>query len=155
MSSKWDCYWLSVAAVTAKMAKCHKRKVGAIVVDNNRRAVATGYNGAPAGFPDANSIDCRDFCQAAAEGTAAETSGYANCVAVHAELNALLHSNRSDLAHSTLYVTCTPCLWCAKAIANSQVSRVVWLASDKDSTAVVEFLTKCGLTVCELQEKSL
>jgi deoxycytidylate deaminase len=52
-------------------------------------------------------------------------SCYSNCVAIHAELNALLYCDRSDLPGSTLYVTRKPCYGCMKAIYASGVSKVV------------------------------
>lgn len=43
-------------------------------------------------------------------------SCYSDCVAIHAELNALLYCDRTDLQGATLYVTRAPCYGCSKAI---------------------------------------
>lgn len=53
-------------------------------------------------------------------------SCYSNCVAIHAELNALLYCDRSDLPGSTLYVTREPCYGCSKAIKASGIYMVRW-----------------------------
>lgn len=52
-------------------------------------------------------------------------SCYSNCVAIHAELNALLYCDRSDLPDSTLYITREACYGCLKAIQAVGISRVV------------------------------
>ena len=48
----------------------------------------------------------------------------------HAELNAILNRNCSDLTGTTLYSTLFPCNECAKAIIQSGIKKVVYL-SDK------------------------
>lgn len=57
-------------------------------------------------------------------------SCYANCVAIHAELNALLYCDRSDLPGSTLYITRSPCYGCLKAICAAGVEWFVWPDAD-------------------------
>lgn len=52
-------------------------------------------------------------------------SSYDNCVAVHAEANALLYADREDLTGATIYITRDPCYACSKLIAASGVVRVV------------------------------
>lgn len=42
----WDEYFLEVAHLVAKRATCLRRSVGAVLVQN-KRILATGYNGAP------------------------------------------------------------------------------------------------------------
>jgi dCMP deaminase len=52
------------------------------------------------------------------------------CVAIHAEANALLHSDFTGRAGGTLYVNGPPCFGCAKLIANSGVERCVYLVDE-------------------------
>ena len=47
------------------------------------------------------------------------------CIAIHAEMNALLFATR-DTAGSTAYVTDKPCSGCRKALAAAGVVRAVW-----------------------------
>lgn len=61
-------------------------------------------------------------------------SCYSNCVAIHAELNALLYCDRSDLPGSTLYITRKACYGCMKAIYAAGVSKVVWPGGLEDMT---------------------
>lgn len=57
-------------------------------------------------------------------------SDYDNCIACHAEVNALLYSDRAKVEGGTLYITDEPCTACRKVIANSGVRRVVWPEGD-------------------------
>lgn len=50
---------------------------------------------------------------------------YANCIADHAERNALRHANPAELAGSTLYVTDEPCPSCWTLIRAAGILRVV------------------------------
>ena len=51
----WDEYFMDMAELVAKRSTCLRRNVGAVVVQD-RRIVATGYNGAPKGIPHCNEI---------------------------------------------------------------------------------------------------
>lgn len=58
-------------------------------------------------------------------------TGPGACIAVHAELNALLDvSEKARLESSTLYVTARPCDGCLKIIRNTSIYRLVWLEED-------------------------
>lgn len=152
MSTKWINHWLDVADATANIVKCNKRKVGAVIVTRDNRIVATGYNGAPRGFNDKGDADCRQFCPAAQMNLAAKANDYQNCVAVHAEINALLHADRLSMDSGSVYISCAPCMSCAKAIANSGLVQVFWKASDKDSSAVRDYFAQCGLKAKEITD---
>ena len=87
-----------------------------MLVDSNNHVVATGYNGVPTHFPH-----CLDEpCEGA---TAPSGESLEKCLAVHAEQNALLQLRSNDIL--TAYLTVTPCITCAKMLANSSVKRIV------------------------------
>ena len=92
----------------------------AIIVATDGRIVGTGYNGSPPNTPNCTDGGCPRAQQDVPHG-----STYANCVACHAEANALLYSDRRDRRSATLYVSGPPCWDCAKLIASSGISRVV------------------------------
>jgi dCMP deaminase len=49
------------------------------------------------------------------------------CIAVHAEMNALLDvSDRSRLVGATMYITDQPCGGCLKILKNTQIKTFVW-----------------------------
>lgn len=119
----WDEYFLNIARAVAQRSDCERDKVGAVVVGVDKRIRATGYNGAPSGQSGCSSCPRRSS-------DVAPGSCYSNCVAIHAELNALLFCDRQDLPGSTLYVTRSPCYACRKAIMATGVDWVVYPDSD-------------------------
>ncbi|KAH8259206.1 hypothetical protein KR026_000723 [Drosophila bipectinata] len=74
-------------------------------------------------------MDTMDFL-----GTAATT--YKKMYVVHAEANAILHSNGTRLTGTCLYTTLFPCNECTKLIIQSGISKVLYLSDkycEKDS----------------------
>ena len=111
-----DDYFLQMASLVAERATCRRRKVGCVLVDSEKHIVATGYNGVPTQFPH-----CLDNpCEGANSASGEELD---KCLAVHAEQNALLQLRSNDTL--TAYLTITPCITCAKMIANSRIKRIV------------------------------
>ena len=129
----WDEYFLSIAEVVATRSDCIRDQVGAVVVGEDKRIRSTGYNGAPSGMAGCSS--CPRAVSDVAPG-----SCYSNCVAIHAELNALLFCDREDLPGATLYVTRGPCYGCLKAIRASGVAKVVFLQDNRMTIADVRDL---------------
>lgn len=148
----WDPYFLHIATAVSKRADCSRRSVGAVVVDVENRIVSTGYNGSYPGGPSCLAGECPrgrhylpydspGFCMcgnewpcldAVSPGSSYDT-GPGACVAVHAELNAILFSDRNRLSGATLYITDKPCEGCAKHIRNTTISRVVWPGGEYDN----------------------
>lgn len=119
MAISWDEYFMGLAHLSAMRSKDPNTKVGACIVDSDKKVVSIGYNGMPRGCNDANMPWER-------EGGFKETK-YA--YVVHAELNAILNSPRS-LKDCTLYVSLFPCNECAKAIIQSGIKKIYY-ESDK------------------------
>lgn len=117
----WDTYFLGIAEAASARSDCIRRQVGAVVVQD-RRVRGTGYNGSPAGEPGCES--CPRRTSTVPPGASYDT-GPGACVAVHAEANALLHTDRADLIGATLYLTDPPCDGCTKLIAGAGIKRVV------------------------------
>lgn len=115
----WDEYFLGLADAAATRSNCVRRKVGAVVVQR-RRVRSTGYNGPPSGYGHCDGGLCP---RASTE--SAMSFGYDNCVAIHAEANALLFADVVDREGATLYTTAAPCFSCAKLIANSGIVELV------------------------------
>jgi dCMP deaminase len=117
----WDEYFLALAMAAATRSNCVRRKVGAVLV-HERRIRSTGYNGPPSGYGHCDMGAC---LRAASAAPAGADPDYDNCVALHAEANALLFASPADRDHASLYTTAAPCFACAKLIANSGVAEVV------------------------------
>ncbi|MGW1859335.1 deoxycytidylate deaminase [Streptomyces collinus] len=120
----WDTYFLSGAAWAASRADCTRRKVGAILVNARNEVRGVGYNGAPAGIPGCLSAGA---CPRGKLDTSECEPGsdYANCIADHAERNALRHANPAELRGATLYVTDEPCPSCWTLIGAAGIRQVV------------------------------
>ena len=115
----WDEYFMGLAHLSALRSKDPRTQVGAAIADENHRVVSVGYNGFPQGVSDAEFPWAR-------EGGTLDTK-YA--FVVHAELNAILNSQRT-VRGCTIYVSLFPCNECAKAIIQSGIKKIVY-ESDK------------------------
>ncbi len=108
---RWDRRFLDLADFISDWSKDPSTKVGAVIVDQRRRIVSTGFNGFPAGVEDT-------------EGRLGDRAVKYEMV-VHAEQNALLFAGR-QAEGCTLYVTpLAPCARCAVIIIQAGIVRVV------------------------------
>lgn len=116
---KWHIRFISLAAHVAEWSKDPSTKVGAVIVDNERRVVSLGYNGLPRGMIDHPHI--------------LNNKEIKLQVVKHAEENAILNSLLRP-AGCTLYVTHHPCASCAGSIVQSGIRHVVFPHVPNDST---------------------
>lgn len=110
-------YLLELAKVAATRATCSKRQVGAVIADTAKQIIAVAYNGVPAGQPHCIDVPCKGLTMQA-------PASHQACRAVHAEANALLQAGRAARG-GTMAITTTPCLECAKLIANSGITSLI------------------------------
>jgi len=143
----WDPTWLAVAQVIAYRSRCDRAQVGAVIVTRDNRVAAISYNGPPRGQRLVGT--CVNWCPRA-RGENLSPS-YDECATVHAEANALLRADFTDIRGGTIYVSSACCRGCAKLIANSGLTRVVHVVGPndlhRDPDAVETYLRTCGLTV--------
>lgn len=126
----WDEWALLLAHAVALRADCVRRRVGAVLMDERHRIVATGYNGAPSGQPGCLTAGACPRGQASYAEVPSYLDGnhdFSNCIAVHAEVNALTQPGwRRPGSVLTLYVTDEPCRDCSAFISeHPQVVRIV------------------------------
>ena len=124
----WDEYFIEISRAVAIRADCTRSKVGAVLVDSNHRVISTGYNGAPPGAPGCLSGACPRGKLSYEE--LPPESNYENCIANHAERNAIIYALPEERSGSTLYVTRRPCIMCKELLLAEGIVRVVWLSSD-------------------------
>lgn len=146
----WDLTWMSVAEKLAERSRCESRGVGAVIVTDDNRPVAVGYNGPPRGLDFPIYSTCGSWCSRRQNND--QTTSYDNCVTVHAEINALMFADRRDYDGGTLYVTSSICWDCGKAVANSGIARIVCMIDwDRDGhrnpQRTIDFLYDCGIDV--------
>ena len=90
-------YYLDIAETVAERSTCLKRRYGAIIVKNDE-IISSGFNGAPRGVKDClESGECN-------RQNAERGMDYSNCLAVHAEQNAIISACRNETLDSTLYL---------------------------------------------------
>lgn len=145
----WDQTWMSVADAVAQRSPCVRAQAGAVIVTVSNRVVATGYNGFPAPRrTNPTSCDERTGCERAKSGPA-DPHSYLDCIATHAEANALLFCDRAAREGGTIYVTTNVCWECAKLVANSGLKRVV-MRDDRayrPNAQVSTFFQECLIVV--------
>jgi dCMP deaminase len=137
----WDEYFLTIAQAVSARAKCTRRKVGAIIV-MDRRIIATGYNGAAPGLPDCLEGACPrgqlgyDQVPGLGDYDRPGTDGF--CIAIHAEVNALLFATR-DTKGAEAFITDPPCPGCRKALAAAGIVRAVWPSGEHTAGQLVDW----------------
>lgn len=123
---EWDSYFMHFADLAAMRSNCMKRRVGCVIVKNNR-VLATGYNGTPRGFTNCNEGGCYR-CNHPCVGNSGV--GLSTCLCLHAEENALLEAGYSRLEEgSILYCNTCPCLTCSIKIVQMGIKEVIYSQS--------------------------
>ena len=125
-----DEYFLKIAAVVAERSTCLRYHVGAVAV-KDKHILSTGYNGAPTGLQDCLSLGCLRDAHNIPSGTRHEI-----CRAVHAEQNVIIQAalHGVSMDGSVVYATHTPCVLCAKMLANARIKRYVSFGNYADDT---------------------
>lgn len=136
---RWNDYFFGIAKMVSAKSTCPSRQVGAVLVDPNTNfIVATGYNGAPRGTEHCGS-DC-----------AQRKSGqdWNKCKAIHAELNVIISAalNGAKTGGTILYLTTTPCVFCARVLINAGVKHVLATSAYPHEEAI-SLLKSCGIDV--------
>ncbi len=135
----WDESWVGVAKEVEKRSNCIKRKVGAVIVKDNNY-ISSGYNGTPRGTKncyEGGCPRCNSFTKSGAN--------YDECLCVHAEINAIEQSNKSERRDATMYVSLAPCLGCAKTIVNSGIKEIVYYREFPIAKITSKLLEEAGV----------
>ena len=131
MSNKYDTSMIITAFTFAEQSYCKRLKVGAVLAREGR-ILATGYNGTITGT--SNTCECED-------GTTSDFT-------LHAEQNLITFCAKHGVStnNTTIYITHSPCKQCAKLIAQSGITEVVYSQTYKDTTGI-DFLQACNILV--------
>lgn len=134
----WEELFINIAREVSQRSTCLRLRVGAVLVQDNR-IISIGYNGSIPGHEHCDDywkkyyismsdldgefedwIHTQDFYDKHYEWSAVHE--------VHAEMNAILFAARRgiEVEGSTLYLTHSPCIHCAKAIAQAGIRAVVY-----------------------------
>ncbi len=132
--TKFDHSYIEMASIWAKNSYCKRRQVGALIV-KERMIISDGYNGTPSGF--------ENICE--------DETGATKPYVLHAEANAISKIAKSGNSSegSTMYVTASPCLECAKLIIQAGIKRVVY-KDEYRLTDGIDLLKCAGIEVVKL-----
>ncbi len=135
-----DSRYLRMARIWSENSYCQRRQVGALIV-KDKMIISDGYNGTPSGF--------ENLCE--------DENNVTHPYVLHAEANAITKIARSgnNSQDSTLYVTDSPCIECAKLIIQAGIKRVVYDRSYR-LTDGIDLQRKAGVEICHkpLPEKN-
>ena len=123
-----------MARIWSENSYCKRRQVGALVV-KDKMIISDGYNGTPQGFENV----CED------------ENNVSKPYVLHAEANAITKIARSgnNSDGSTLYVTDSPCIECAKLIIQAGIKRVIYNREYRIMDGV-DLLRRAGIEVINL-----
>ena len=123
---------MKTAKLFGDLSYCKRKKVGAVLAGSDGRILSTGYNGTISGQEN----NCED-----AENKTLE-------LVLHAEQNIISHcaKNGIPMESTTMYITISPCIQCAKMIAQSGVTKVIYGKVYKDALGL-DFLKEVGVEV--------
>ncbi len=123
--------YMNFARQLAKRSTCIRLQVGAVVVSVDYSQVyGVGYNGNAKGF--------KNGCDSSEAG---------NCGCLHAEDNALLKTHGGPEVPKILFVTHSPCLYCAKRLVNKGGIKKVYYGELYRSEAGLELLRQADIKV--------
>jgi dCMP deaminase len=122
MRPEWDDIWMAMADTIARRSLCSRAQVGCVLVRADNFVAAATYNGPSPKFNHGGQT-CEHWCDRVITGV--NDPSYASCPSTHAEASALIRANASELHGSTMYVTSSMCINCAKLVGHSGVERVV------------------------------
>ena len=116
----WDKIWMQVAETIAQRSHHSTFKVGSLIVtSDNTQVLSLGYNGNAAGLSNVPK---------------SEVPGYSGLL--HAEMNALLKMDYNNPKDKVMYLTLSPCEYCAMAIINSGIKKVIYKEEYRDDSGI-------------------
>jgi dCMP deaminase len=163
--------YLKTARLFAEHSSAVRKKVGAVIVKDDR-IISIGYNGMPTGWD--NNCEDKDYMSGDAGGwldideiderwpyqeqqLPKESNLWRRYnlktkpEVLHAESNAIAKLAKSSESGNgaSMFITCAPCIDCAKMIFQSGIREVFYGEDYRDDNGI-RFLNKCGITVKQI-----
>lgn len=130
-----DVTYMMVAATLASRSKCNERKVGCVLVYDDKAGmpmiVSEGINGTKPGLPNDDTNP---------------THAEQNCLDKIAGWMPML-----DLSRCTLYVTCRPCVSCTAVLIRKNIGRVVYRDSQPEMGHIKDLMEVCEVSQLEVK----
>ena len=127
----WSEYFMNITYLVSGRSTCMRRRVGAVAV-KDKRILATGYNGAPAGVPHCLEVGCLREQMGIPSGQRHEI-----CRGLHAEQNVIIQAaiHGINISGAELYCTTHPCVQCSKMLINCGIRRIYYTEHYPDELA--------------------
>ena len=154
-----DKTYLNMAETWSCLSRAKRKKVGCLIVKGGA-IISDGYNGTPSGFDN----NCENLLPAVGGRIMVDDEGemvkgtfelQTKPEVLHAESNAitkLAKSTQSSIG-STMYITISPCIDCAKLIIQAGIKRVVFGDVYKNDLKGIKLLKKAKIEVDRLEYK--
>mgnify|MGYP001113282073 CR=1 FL=1 len=143
MKEKHKHAYMKTAEIFAECSTAVRAKVGAIIVKDDR-IISIGYNGMPSGWDNV----CENFVGFDNGGKERLNT---KPEVLHAEMNALMKLAKSTESGdgSSIFITHSPCLECAKGIYQSGIKKVYYSVNYRNTDGI-DFLEKCNIKIEKL-----
>jgi len=136
-SIRLDKLYMDIALRVGLESKDNKHKVGAIIVDKDKRNILSfGWNGTPSGT--SNETRCKH--------------GITKREVIHAETNAIckLATSTRSSSQGILYTTISPCFECARYVIQAGIKEVIY--KEVYEIEAIGLLKHVGIIVRKLEE---
>jgi dCMP deaminase len=166
MKNKFIAAHMDAARVYSKLSSAKRLQVGCVIVKDNT-IIGIGYNGMPSGWDNECEIvdyvdeNGQDYDEMVANGytfgAVSDVAGYVRRLTkpevLHAETNAIAKVARStnSTENAEMFVTCAPCIECAKLIHQSGIRRVFYGHTYRNDDGL-KFLEKCNIETIQIKE---
>ena len=132
---EWSEYFMSIALLIANRSPSERLRVGAVIV-GNKRVIAAGYNGFPAGTPHTSIM--RDSHE---------------INTVHAEQNAITDAAKRGVSinKAEMYISHYPCIYCTKIIIAAGISKIYYHGNYRNDPLVKELLGLSNISICQIK----
>ena len=141
---------MKTAKLFAEHSSAVRKKVGAVIVKDDR-IISIGYNGMPSGW---DNVCEHEVVVAVVDGVPQREIKELRTKpeVLHAESNAIAKLAKSSESGdgASMFITCAPCMDCAKMIYQSGIKEVFYGEEYRNNDGI-EFLNKCGLSVKQLK----
>lgn len=138
-------YFQIAKSVAAHDSNCYNKK-GAVIVKSGF-VVSTACNKAPIGI---QSCISRGFCLKRSEGYE-HGNGHESCLAIHAEVNAILKAQIAEVSLKGAQIYCThkPCFSCAKLLVHFGFSEIYYLEDYPDELSDI-IMKEAGIKIMQI-----
>lgn len=133
----WDEYFMNIAFLVSKRSSCKRLSVGCVIISNDNRIIASGYNGHLPGTSHDNSIIKDNHEQ----------------VINHAEANAICDIAKRGVISkdSIIYITHFPCINCFKLLVSSGIKKIKYYNNYKNDDIVIKLALESSISIQQLK----